>query len=769
MKQIQKQILFIAYVIFIGFALVPALQASPVAPEQEHPMRGVLIFLDDSENGRIGAISRSLIAAIYQEAGPIIASASVLVNIRGDNVPQEFQDPKSLVEAYTKLEAATQKATSASEIVAAKSALFDFENSDNAILAVGAFNANAAQNWIIKEIIPELYLLLPKKYLQKEGLDSAEVSNYMPQEGITQMEQKLGIIVNHMPTVDVNDIKKPVSTFGKAEYFVGALGKIFVAVKEYSASSRNLIPFWGIYITGHGNINRSIVSLKLDDFKKFLSFLETKLFMRVLTYDSCYAAGVNAEYIYKDAERGITKTYPFPIITMALLDAVTFSIWPKVSVEQGKPKLLRLLNFDSFFEKMVQPSLQDYDDMVAPIVYSPSQYLKKQKYLTNMPQIKLPGLPWFSVLDSVNKTVAIGSILAKARTNPLDISSFFKKQGKEGEPLAILLYTHDIPFELITNTNGMPKIVSMIPGNAIHHIEKIISSKHSMQDIIKSFDLATGSTGPEKLFFIDTISSNLDIYSSVIISTNGKDFISYFYKDGQPYKFPFIKPSLYEMKQFNELLLKRNVLLPMLGNEPISKLQNRTVDAFKKPIAPAKAIEMIKETLTSMPNNSAVSIRKISLTGCASGTCATDLIMTNILRDYQSFNENKILYVGQIEAFIASLGFLSMYKVIYKISPQGMKIFFTDGSGGAAVVSKTGLELLSQDYMPLFAEDLKYFAEHQTLSKEAEEKLKGIEKRSVQKLLTPETLKKLRETIKVRAEKGYPIVDAINQDVKQLG
>ncbi len=748
----RQRSIFIAYALCIGLFQIQNLRANPAAPEQEHPIRGVLIFLDDSENGVIGGISSDLIAAIYQEAGPIIASASVLVNIRGDNVPPEFQDPKSLVEAYNKLEAAILKATSASEISAAKRAQIDFENNVNAILGMGAFNANTANNWIIKEIIPELYLLLPKKYLQKEGLDIAEVSNYMPQGGITPMEQKLGLKVNHMPTAQVNDIKKPIVVFDTADYFVGALGNTFVTAKEYSASSNNFIPFWGIYIKGHGSLNHTIVRLKLDDFKGFLNFLETKILTRILTYSSCYAAGVNAEYIYKDTERGVIKTYSFPIITMALLDAITAGPAPMFTVRQGTPVLVRLLNFASFFEKMTQPFLQDYHDLIATI--DPSKYLLKNYLIPSTPQIKLPGLPWFSVLDSGNKTVAIGSILAKARTEPLDINSFFKKQGKKGEPLALLLYTHVVPFELIISTTEMPKIVSMIPGKTFHQIEKISSSKHSAQDIIKSFDLAIGYTGPDKLFFIDTISSNSDAYSSIIINTNGKVFKSYFYKDGQPYKFPFIKLSLDEMKQFHELILKRDIVLSKPTNEPIRELQSRTVEAFENSMAVAEAIEKIKQTLTSMPNNSAVAIRKISLTGCASELCVSDPIMADTLRDYESFNENKIFYVGQIEACVEPHRCAVTYNVIYKVSPEGMKIFFRGGSTGNAALSKTGMEFLPEDYAPLFAKDLKYFAEHQTLSKDDEEKLEGVEKRSVQKLLTPEALKNLRETIQTQAEKG---------------
>jgi hypothetical protein len=50
----------------------------------------------------------------------------------------------------------------------------------------------------------------------------------------------------------------------------------------------------------------------------------------------------------------------------------------------------------------------------------------------------------------------------------------------------------------------MPAIVSMIPGKAEHYIKSIVSSLHSVTDIIKGF-LTLEDLAPSKVFRIDEI------------------------------------------------------------------------------------------------------------------------------------------------------------------------------------------------------------------------------------------------------------------------
>src|SRR5436190_8556494 len=53
---------------------------------------GILIFLDESENTHLGFVTDSFLKAVLQKAGPIIVSASVIINAR-DSSPVKEKDP----------------------------------------------------------------------------------------------------------------------------------------------------------------------------------------------------------------------------------------------------------------------------------------------------------------------------------------------------------------------------------------------------------------------------------------------------------------------------------------------------------------------------------------------------------------------------------------------------------------------------------------------------------------------------------------------------
>ena len=152
------------------------------------------------------------------------------------------------------------------------------------------------------------------------------------------------------------------------------------------------------------------------------------------------------------------------------LQKVFFKIYV---LSKNKLKVKISVRYSDFLNKVTTSDIINYRELAAPFVVG----FKNEHglELSHLPQIKFPGLPWFSVIDN-DKVVNIGSILAKTRTKPLDIATFFAKKDKKADPLGILLYAETIPFELIINTIEMPAIISMIPGDAIHHIKKISST-----------------------------------------------------------------------------------------------------------------------------------------------------------------------------------------------------------------------------------------------------------------------------------------------------
>src|SRR4029079_6026535 len=135
-------------------------------------------------------------------------------------------------------------------------------------------------------------------------------------------------------------------------------------------------------------------------------------------------------------------------------------------------------------------------------------------------------------LDYTN-VASIGSIMAKTRTSPLDITTFFAKKGEPAHPLGILLYAKEVPFELVVNTKikvkdlsssfrkffnkflyfkskqtetcYVPLFVSMVPGDTIHFIKKISSLCNAADAIWNAFYLE--GLAEHKTFIIDEIAA----------------------------------------------------------------------------------------------------------------------------------------------------------------------------------------------------------------------------------------------------------------------
>lgn len=465
--------------------------------------RGILFFIDDSEKEKesIGAIGGDLLIALYQHAGPIIVSASLLRTFFSENAAQAAalvgKNAQQLAKEY-------------------QTAFWRANKAEQKAILMKALNFELSQ-WAIKEINDFLYLLVPQEYVQALKIDMAIIKKVSDEPKITPVELQLGLKVNHMKNItSLSEItSKTIGEPSRPHYVVNALyntsrktSDIFCMRSDYHAHNESQVPLWTIYMDGHGTMNGKIVGMGLDDFKEVLNFFEKSINTRLLIYKSCYAAGLNNEIIYKDARTAIHKTYPFAIITQAITDAPVMGIGPRPEEVRGKLELEILVHFDDFLHD-VQSEVIDYAALTKYLFPSlPEEKLKGfgLQVWANVPQIKLPGVEWFSVMASQKDIVSIGSILAKTfdANKPLDVVKYFKT-----DPKAILLYAADIPFELIINTNNLEAIISMIPREAVHKIKKISSQKKI--DEITQWFMSIEMLDTHKTFFIKTVNSIDDV------------------------------------------------------------------------------------------------------------------------------------------------------------------------------------------------------------------------------------------------------------------
>ncbi len=507
-------------------------------PKYEFIPRGILIFLDDSEErGKNDAIHGSFTTAVKHITGPLIVSARVISNAK-DDIKEQLK------------------------------------------------------SYIIKEINPNrLYLFLPKVFLTSIGINPDQVHEY-DKSKISDAELLLGLKINHMQTVNIDSIGTTPYRYDHASYFINSLidiqieddpdyghkyiptgtSSIFCTKPDYK--DKNLpIPSWAIYISGHGSMHNKIVYLSLDDFKKFLNFLENNINTKLLVYSSCYASGVNAENIYGSQKKFLAKTYQFPIITEALTDSPIY----------------------------FTPANQTFGDFLREITKEVIDYKEAMLRLRTIPfsetfttasQIKLPGVEWFSVMKVDEFIAQIGSILAQTRdpNKPLYIVKFFKS-----EPHAILLYTEIIPFELIINSKKMGAIISMIPGDVTHKIKEISSDKHNPNEIIQWF-MSIYKLDPLKIFFIEKIGAykNIIVYKGQPSVLSGEYETYAIFQDGEETKMINKKATeiivggqrVFEFEQTSPGPVRKNMYTAILSN-----IKRMGKDPFDIKSESAKAIE----------------------------------------------------------------------------------------------------------------------------------------------------------------------------------
>jgi len=448
---------------------------------------GLLLFLDNTESleKNPSAIMFSFAQAIFEKAGPIIATASV---VQGLTIKKTTYN----VDFFDKLNSAYEHELISDEKYWPLRYKIGF--------SLIGFNA---QDWIIKGVDNSYshYLLIPKTYLQAKGIKPEDVASVTTKKELTATELTLGLKVNHMHTVVkpssyVLTPTDPLRVLWDANANKSA---VFVINEEYKAYPTIKPPQWALYINGHGRKGEIVVGAPLDAFRVFLTFLERKIKTLLLYYNSCYAAGLTNKKLYEDAEQAITRTYPFVIITQALTDAAVSSEVQKIKSANGILSLSPSTMFKTFFKEVEGSDSVDYRAVAKALLYD----VIPGEVGWSLPQVKLPGVEWFSVIDT-NKAVTIGDVMAQARKDPLDIATFFRSHGKNVNPYAILLYAPEIPFELIINTPKVPAIVSMIPGKAHHEIKKISSASHSVKSLIGSF-LTMSALTVEKEFVIEEL------------------------------------------------------------------------------------------------------------------------------------------------------------------------------------------------------------------------------------------------------------------------
>ncbi|CDK30734.1 hypothetical protein [Candidatus Babela massiliensis] len=103
-------------------------------------------------------------------------------------------------------------------------------------------------DWIIKKITDDLYLLIPKKYLNSLDISLEDIKYNKNVSRFTTTELKLGLKVNHMQDIDFNEATLFSKSINKKENFIDSLKKVFIDKKDLK--KHKII--WSVYCGGHG-------------------------------------------------------------------------------------------------------------------------------------------------------------------------------------------------------------------------------------------------------------------------------------------------------------------------------------------------------------------------------------------------------------------------------------------------------------------------------------------------------------------------------------
>lgn len=548
------------HVVILGICLLGLSHAAKAEQDSAQPLasHGILIFLDNSEK-ELDPVARTLCAALDQKAGPIIVSSHLIaLFIKQKNLDDLTKNAPSAVEQeryqliktyyeqlnnlikntltaptstsfnqqtitqqlYNSLNKAIQNDE---KLRGAYYAAERYYNEDPVAAAlIKSYSSFKPEEWLIKAVNKQIVLLIPRTYIERL---EKKYHNTLQAKSFSQLESLLGLQVDHMTTISsLQEFAENYIPSQNVE-FIEALKKIFIPRTAYS----KFIPSWSLFMVGHGMINKSIAGLSLAEFQKFLQFLDTAITTKLLVYLSCYAAGTNAEIIYKD-----TKIHSFTIATGAITDAPTSAaatlVAPiKLTTKDVNfaTKSLQTRHWYNFADFITQSTTSaDYVTFPALLgLVLPNatnnmdqtfgEQSSRKLPLTNIPQLKLPGIPWFTIVDIDKKIVSIGKTLAQSGRKEINISAYFGIK-----PAAILFYTNYIPCNLIISSETMPILICMTSDTAFY-IEQItaksLSGYSAFDDFIEAFNVISQAR-VNKTFWIRQLAVGKENFSNIIIT-----------------------------------------------------------------------------------------------------------------------------------------------------------------------------------------------------------------------------------------------------------
>lgn len=538
----------------ILFLFVPCAVQARKNQTVEKP-RNLIVLIDNGiENVALARhfVYERFISGVYQQAAPMLVSASVLrmiVEAREEfalqaEVPGTHEEKiltryttiqdrlnywyhhteSQMLNAYERMHSATEMVNKELCCQAARKQLRDegvlIDNECDLYrmahrLALYIMPFDRAQ-WSVYRITPDFYLFVPHKYLQM--LRDTSTVKRAP-SGFSRDEILLGLKVDQC-----EHIKEPLSCntihFDPIDRapgnFVAALKKLFITRQELK--KQELLNEFIIYCTGHGDgsldpqVPEMITNVGPDEFREFLDFLATEIKVHTLWYNSCMAGGYQAEKIYAD------RVYPFTICLLSFTDAWAYSphdyqqisglnddhIFIENIACDPEADTLHLRVFyheqwEKFFKKVARTHLTQ-NQLLSVLDYA--VLIEDIDIINNIPLIRLAGSNSCIPLYDGQVCRITDSLLNLKKVNEQHLAIDDKR--------VILLETRMITVPLEISTERFPIIVSTTSDSLVHCIETLEADKHELVDILEGLWPLAG-TAYRKTYVIKNLTCLSDV------------------------------------------------------------------------------------------------------------------------------------------------------------------------------------------------------------------------------------------------------------------
>lgn len=322
-----------------------------------------------------------------------------------------------------------------------------------------------------------------------------------------------------------------------------------------------LAPSGHIRMFLHGHGNRGVVAhLNSEQYNELLTGLE-KHICDFLYVSSCFAGGWNQVLMHqKNLEKDFKKyQISFPIVVASVADFTSSVLKEEIGDKQTiEHSYYNNLKLKSFFTKINDFYRHQERTSITHWVKEPFKSICMELYpkipLENWPLIRLPGCdsyfraleidrqvmvltyPWLIAYElqafkpSETKEIVVGEEVVGEEELSIVEERIKPSQGKRRKEMrllgkeAVLLYPSILRLPISIPTK-IPKIISMIPGNARHYLQSINAENFSLEQVLDGMFLFAKSHNliGEKLFFIKELQCTNYNGSGLLHSENPED------------------------------------------------------------------------------------------------------------------------------------------------------------------------------------------------------------------------------------------------------